>query len=275
MTMISRGVLLAAAFAALQPPASGALAASEPPLTLHYTSRWAGLPAGEIEIRFEDRPGSYRSQIAIWTAGLPRWFTRFRGTAISEGGLSPLGLAAPSRYDATYDLRARKGKRVSVHYRQYGAETVAERGPEDSSEKFLLEPAQRSGVVDPLAALVRMREAIRTGLAQSGSFTIPVFDGKRRFDVVERGMKRGILRLNGATRPVIYLDLALQPVAGFKDNDPEGNPDDTSRAMEAVFSDDAELIPLRLEVTIAWLTAVVELEGRCDQPGSRCKAAFE
>jgi hypothetical protein len=263
---------IAASLAALSSPAT--LAASEP-LTLHYTSRWAGLPAGEIDIKFEDRPGAYRSQIAIWTAGLPRWFTRFRGQAISEGGLSPPGLAAPSRYDATYDLRSRKGKRVSVYYRQDGAATVAERGPEDSSEKFLLEPAQRTDVVDPLAALVQMREAIRTGLAQRGSLTIPVFDGKRRFDVVERSMRRGTLRLNGTTRPVIDLDLALQPVAGFKDNDPEGNPEDTSRAMHAVFSDDAELIPLRLEVTIAWLTAVVEFERRCDEAASPCKAAFE
>jgi len=245
------------------------------PVTLHYTSRWAGLPAGEIEIRLDDRPDSYRSQIAIWTAGLPRWFTRFRGTAISEGGLSPLGMAAPGRYDATYDLRSRKGKRVSMRYRQDGGETVAERGPEDSSEKFLLEPAQRTGVVDPLAALSRMREAVRNGLARRGGFIIPVFDGKRRFDVEERSLTAETHRIAGAERHVLHLDLMLHPIAGFKDNDPEGNPDDSSRALDVYFSDDDALIPLRLEVKIAWLTTVVEYDGRCDQQPSSCKAGFD
>jgi hypothetical protein len=270
--MIPRTALILAAIAGLQSPATRA--ASEP-LTLHYTSRWAGLPAGEIDLKFEDQPGAYRSQISISTAGIPRWFTRFRGRAISEGELSALGLAAPGRYDATYDLRSRKGKRVSLRFERSGDVTVAERGAEDSSDKAPIDTADRTGVVDPLAALVEMRQAIRTGLAQRGSLTIPVYDGKRRFDVVERSMTHGTMRIDGVTHPVVRLDLSLEPVAGFKDNDPEGNPDDSSRALLAVFSDDAELIPLRLEVTIAWLTAVVEFEGRCDQPASTCKAAFQ
>ena len=270
MHIVRRLVPIVTALATLAP----SLTLAEP-VTLHYTSRWAGLPAGEIEIKLDDRPGAYRSQIAIWTAGIPRWFTRFRGTAISEGGLSPLGLAAPGRYDATYDLRSRKGKRISVRYRQDGTKMVAERGPEDSSEKFLLEPAQLTGVVDPLAALSRMREAVRNGLARRGGFTIPVFDGKRRFDVEERGLTAETRDIAGAERRVLHLDLMLHPIAGFKDNDPEGNPDDSSRALDVYFSDDDALIPLRLEVKIAWLTTVVELEGRCDQRPTLCKAAFD
>jgi hypothetical protein len=272
MPMIPRAALIVGAF--LVPQFLASLAASEP-LTLHYASRWAGLPAGDIDLRFEDRPDAYRSQIVIRTAGIPRWFTRFRGRAISEGALSALGLAAPGRYDATYDLRSRKDKRISLRFERSGDATIAERGAEDSGDKAPIAAADRTDVVDPLAALVRMREAIRSGLAQRGSFKIPVYDGKRRFDVVERSMSRETMRVDGEMRPVIHLDLALQPVAGFKDDDPEGNPDDSSRAMQVFFSDDALLIPLRLEVTIAWLTAVVEFEGRCDRPASPCKTAFE
>lgn len=265
--IVATGLLLAGLVAATPSAAT--------PVTVHYTARWAGLPAGDIDLRLDDSADSYRSEIAIRTAGLPRWFTRFRGTAISEGGLSALGLAAPGRYDATYDLRSRKGKRISVRYRPDGADTVAERGPEDSSEKFLLEPAQRTGVVDPLAALSQMREAVRNGLAQRGGFTIPVFDGKRRFDVEERSFTAETRDIAGRERRVLHLDLLLHPIAGFKDSDPEGNPDDSSRALDVYFSDDEALIPLRLEVKIAWLTTVVEFTGRCDIPGASCKAAFD
>jgi len=263
------------AAAALLAALSAAAPVAASPITVHYETRWAGLPAGDIDLRLDDRPDAYRSQIDIRTAGMPRWFTRFRGYAVSEGRRSGIGLADPGRYDATYDLRSRKNKRISMRFVPTESGKLAERGPEDSSEKYLLEPAERTGVVDPLAALTRMREAVRSGLARTPGFKIPVFDGKRRFDVESRGLAPETLSIAGERRKVLHLDLMLRPIAGFKDNDPEGNPDDRSRAMDVYFSDDAALIPLRIEVTIAWLTTVVEYAGSCDGPQSPCKAGFE
>src|SRR5262249_36969720 len=151
---------------------------------------------------------------------LPRWFTRFRGFAISQGGLSPLGLAAPGRYAATYDLRSRKNKRISVRYRHQEGPTVAGRGPEHSSEIFPVDAAQRAGADDQLAARRRMREVVRKGVVRGGGFIMPVFDGKRRFDVEERSLTEEIREIAGAERRVLHLDLMLHPIAGFKDNDP-------------------------------------------------------
>jgi hypothetical protein len=245
------------------------------PLTVHYTTRWAGLPAGEIDMRFDDGPDAYRSQIDIRTAGLPNWLSRFRARAISEGGIAVLGLATPGRYDATYDLRKRKDKRISLRFRQSGEATIAERGPEDSSDKPPIAAGDRTGVVDPLAAFTRMRQAIRSGLAQRGGFKIAVYDGKRRFDVDQRALTAETRLIAGEWRRVLHLDLVLRPIAGFKDNDPEGNPDDSSRALDVFFSDDEALIPLMLEAKVAWLTMVVEYAGRCEGPGSPCKGAFE
>src|ERR1700730_14037536 len=100
MRLIRHTAFLACLFAA-----SPGLAA---PLTVHYTTSWAGLPAGEIDMRFEDGADTYRSQIDTRTAGLPNWLSRFRARAVSEGGFAILGLMTPGSYDATYDLR--KGK---------------------------------------------------------------------------------------------------------------------------------------------------------------------
>jgi hypothetical protein len=260
------------AFLACLLAASPGLAA---PLTVHYTTSWAGLPAGEVDMRFEDGPDTYRSQIDIRTAGLPNWLSRFRARAVSEGGLAVLGLATPGSYDATYDLRKRKNKRISLRFRRSGDETLAERGPEDSSDKPPVAAGDRTGVVDPLAAFTRMRQAIRSGLAQRGGLKIPVYDGKRRFDVDQKALTRETRLIAGEWRRVLHLDLMLRPIAGFKDNDPEGNPDDSSRALDVFFSDDEAIIPLRLEAKVAWLTMVVEFAGRCDGPASPCKAAFE
>lgn len=251
-----------------------ALPTAAEPETLRYVATWAGLPAGEIHLQLAEDANEFRSQIDISTAGLPRWLTRFRARGISEGAVPADGLASPVRYDAAYDLRSRKGKRISMRFVGNGSDTVAERGPEDSSEKYLLPPALLTDVVDPLAALTRMREALRTGLAGRGRFAIPVFDGKRRFDVEERALTSESDRVDGRVVPVLHLSLLLHPIAGFKGDDGEPNPDPKPRGLDLLFSDDGKFTPLRMEVTVAWLTMVVRLAEHCGAP-TPCKVAFE
>ncbi len=266
--------IAAAVLAALLVAIPGACPAAAEPQTLRYVATWAGLPAGEVHLQLAEGTDGFRSQIDISTEGLPRWLTRFRARGISEGIVPAGGLAAPARYDAAYDLRSRKGKRISMRFVGNGSDTVVERGPEDSSEKYLLPPALLTDVVDPLAALTRMREALRIGLAGRGQFAIPVFDGKRRFDVEERAVTRERERIAGKTVPVLHLSLLLHPIAGFKGDDGEPNPDPKPRGLDLLFSDDGTFTPLRMEVTVAWLTMVVELAERCDAPAP-CKVAFE
>jgi len=242
--------------------------------TLRYVATWAGLPAGEVHLQLAEGTSEFRSQIDISTEGVPRWLTRFRARGISEGAVAGDGLAAPARYDAVYDLRSRKGKRISMRFVATGNETVAERGPEDSSERYLLPPPLLTAVVDPLAALTRMREALRTGLAGRGHFVIPVFDGKRRLDVEERAVTRGTEHIGNQIVPVVHLSLLLHPIAGFKGDDGEPNPDPKPRGLDLFFSDDGNFTPLRMEVTVAWLTMVVELAERCGAP-LPCRVTFE
>jgi hypothetical protein len=252
----------------------GSLPAAGEPVTLRYTATWAGLPAAEIHLRLDEGKSDFRSQIDIRTEGAPRWFTRFRARGISEGAVAADGLAAPRRYDATYDLRSRKDKRISMHFLPDGASFVAERGSEDSTEKPQIAIADRTGVVDPLTALSRMREAIRSGLAQRGRFTIPVYDGKRRFDVEQRGLTSETAAIGGVAQPVLHLRLVLLPVAGFKDNDPEGTPDSGPRAMDVLFSDDGNIVPLRMTVQVGWFTMAVSFAQRCGS-AAPCSVAFE
>jgi hypothetical protein len=244
------------------------------PQTLRYVATWAGLPAGEVHLQLAEGTSVFRAQIDISTVGLPRWLTRFRARGISEGAVPVDGLAMPERYDAAYDLRSRKGKRISMRFVGSGGDSVAERGPEDSSEKYLLPPALLTDVVDPLAALTRMREALRSGLAGQGHFAIPVFDGKRRFDVEERAVSHEMTRIGDRVLPVLHLALLLHPIAGFKGDDGEANPDPKPRGLDLLFSDDGGFTPLRMEVTVAWLTMVVELAERCGTMAP-CKVVFE
>jgi uncharacterized protein DUF3108 len=255
-------VALAVALALGRPAAADALAA-------RYTATWAGLPAGEIYLRLDGHGDAYRGDAAIRTEGLPRWFTRFRGRAVGEGRLLGDGSVTPARYDARYDLRKRRNKGLSLRFVPVGGALVAERGPADTSSKPPLPEIDRRNVVDPIAALIAIRHQIRTGaLRRNGRVFVPVYDGSRRFDLegsAEPHAEDGVLRLG----------LQLRPLAGFKGESSEDeNPDEAPRAVRLDLSDDERLIPLRMEVTIAWFTTVVALDHLCTA-ATPCAVDFE
>jgi hypothetical protein len=220
-----------------------------------YVATWAGLPAGEVSMRIEDDGAVYRSRLEMQTEGLPRWLTRFKGTAVSEGRLANDGTAQPLRYDALYDLRKRKNKHNSLRFVRKADGLVAERGPGDTSKKPPIGEGFRRGVVDPLTALVAVRHRIQSGqLGADGRFIVPVYDGSRRFDAEGR-VGRGDGR--------IRVTLLLKPIAGFGDDKPDEDedPEDSPREVLVDFTDDARLLPVRLEVSIGWFPAVVRLAG--------------
>jgi hypothetical protein len=222
-------------------------------LEAHYVATWAGLPAGEVMMRLEDDGALYRGRLDMRTEGLPRWLTRFQGTAVSEGRLAADGTAHPLRYDALYDLRKRKNKLNSLRFVARSGAVVAERGPGDTSKKPPIAEEFRRGVVDPLSALIAVRHRILTGrLGSDGRFVIPVFDGSRRFDA-----EGSVTRRDGR----VHVTLLLKPIAGFREDRPDEDedPEDSPRPVEIEFTDDARLLPVRLEVSIAWLPAVVRL----------------
>jgi hypothetical protein len=235
------------------------------PLVAFYDAFWAGLPAARIRLEFVEGGAHYRDGIAISTLGLPRLVTRFRGTAAAEGRLGPGGLAQPERYDAVYDLRKRRDSRISMRFVGKGSTTVAERGPGDTSRKPPLAEAYRRGAVDPLTAFERIREALRAALYEGrSSFTVPVYDGARRFDL------KGQLLPKSGDNASLQVALTLRPVAGFKgESSDDGDPDSAPRPARLTLTNDARLLPLSVEVPVWSLPLVVRLDRLCT-PRSSC-----
>jgi hypothetical protein len=224
--------------------------------TALYQAHWAGLPAGEIRLTLRDDPAAYRGEIQIRTEGLARLLSRFRGSAVSEGRLAE-PLPAPTRYEASYDLRKAHDRRLSMEFAaRAGGALVAERGPADTSKKPPLAEPYRTNVLDPLSTLAAIRHELRRG--NRGSFTIPVYDGARRFDVRVRVLPK---REGDAA---LHLALTLAPIAGFKgETSDDGDPDTAPRPVALTISDDQRLMPLAMSVSLGYLPLVVELSRWC------------
>ena len=220
-----------------------------------YTASWAGLPAAHIRLTLHEDGGQYRDEIAIGSEGLPRLVTHFRGTAVAEGRFGNSQTPAPNHFDANYDLRKRKDRELRMNFVARDGAVIAERGAGDTSRKPELKEQFRRNVIDPLSAVSAIREGVRRGESQ---FTIPVYDGARRFNAEVR------VRPRDPADPGIHLALLLRAIAGFKgESSDDEDPDDAPRPVSLTLSDDGKLTPLSMTVKIWFLPLTATLERAC------------
>jgi len=195
----------------------------------------------------------------VRTEGLARLLSHFRGTAVADGKLGGNGAPSPVRYTADYDLRKRRNSKLRMVFVARGGAVIAERGPDDTSRKKPLAEEFRRNVLDPLSAMEATITALRRGEA---SFTVPVYDGARRFDAVVRVEPRD------PSKPGLRLAMSLHAIAGFKgESSDDPDPDDSPRSVAVVLSDDAALLPLSLSVPIWFLPLDVTLVRVCAPNG--------
>jgi hypothetical protein len=246
---------LAACAGALWLTVTACPGASAEDISALYEASWAGLPAAHIRLTFHRSGDSYRTEIAVVSEGMPHLVSRFRGTAIAEGKLIAGGWPAPARYEADYDLRKRRDRKLRMLFIARSGAVIAERGPDDTARKRILAEEFRRNVVDPLSTLAAIQAALRRG---ETSFTVPVYDGARRFDTIVKVLPRDP---NG---PGIRLAMTLKAIAGFKgESSDEGDPDDAPRPASLTLSDDAQLLPRAMSVAIWYLPLDVALVRTC------------
>lgn len=220
-----------------------------------YAATWAGLPAAHIRLTLHDGPDGYRDEIAISSEALPHLVTRFRGTGVAEGKFAGETIR-PQRFDADYDLRKRKDRKLRMVFATRDGAVFAERGAADTSRKPPLKEQFRRNVLDPLSVINAIRAAVRRG---ETSFTVPVYDGARRFDAEVRLLPRD------PKQSGVHLSLLLRAIAGFKgDTSEDGDPDDAPRPVSLTLTDDARLMPLAMSVRIWFLPLDATLERVCD-----------
>jgi hypothetical protein len=89
--------------------------------------------------------------------------------------------------------------------------------PKPDPDRVELTEAHRRGIVDPLTALLVPREGDGAPNAAACQRTLPVFDGRRRFDL-KLAFKRidTVKAERGYAGPVVVCAVTFQPVAGHR-----------------------------------------------------------
>jgi hypothetical protein len=228
---------------------------------LVYHATWSGLPAGRIRVVSHITPDTYRIEIATSTEGLPWTLSHFRSTAVVDGKLAAGQRPEPASYLSSYDLRKRKDRQLRMGFVDRSGAVIAERLPGDTSRKPVLAEQFRRNVIDPISTIIAVQAAVRRG---ETNFSVPVYDGARRFDAVGRVLPRD------PSEPGIHLALTLKAIAGFKgESSDDPDPDDAPRPVKLVLADDARLTPLSLTFPIWYLPLEVKLVRACE-PNASC-----
>jgi hypothetical protein len=212
VAMMALGAALSAA-GPLPAGAAGDLGARA--FRLEYGVAIAGFDVVVSDVRFELDEGGYAIDMRSETTGLPGWFTSWTSRLSSEGGRGDGALLDAGVFTSVTDKG--DGPRTLQVSWDEDDQVVVARNPPRRNQRFRLEEyvpvSQLAGTVDPLAALLAVILAAEEGGTCRGR--IPVYDGKRRFDVA-------LSRL--AAEPGeegMLCHIELLPVAGDFDDDRE------------------------------------------------------
>jgi hypothetical protein len=220
---------------------------------------WAGgVRILEAEITMRTEGERYRMDMEAELVGPPSWVEEFSLVSFSEG---TLGEAGPQ--PAIYRIESEEGD--DDHWVQLtfagGFPTVE---ADTNLEKKRREPVtdeQKHGAIDPLTGLLSL--VLQSAAQGSCEGTVPVFDGRRRFDVELSDAGAGEVaksRLNAYEGPTQRCEVSLTPIAGYRYTGA-----DKAQFPESVVLQAAELVPgmpalpVRLDTEIEYGALILHL----------------
>ena len=254
---------------------------------LVYNIMVGGLHMGDAMIGLKETPTGYATEMKVAAKGVAKWVQNFRSDMRGEGlfsGSKPVPAAFTRQWSAgevandlkmTFDPST--GEAVTEE-RYFNPQTDAPIAREDlpwndkGERKEKPVPADlRRGVLDPMAAFIAARGQIMAqGLdgKAAKTFRVPIYDGRRRYDIIGRAEPARDVALGDTRRSVIPVIAKLEPVFGFSPRAQERMKESEGKFL---FSNDARFIPLQLVVGNDLLSGVMNLTADCSVDATRCE----
>jgi hypothetical protein len=190
---------------------------------------------------------------------LSRWSYKASADGRVENGVQ----VSPEEFRSFRNLRKRK-RALNMDYDKAGNVAVKAEPPQSELAANAVAPEFRPNTLDPVSAMVGV---IAAGNTTGCAGTFPVFDGRRRYDVVVTS--NGIDTLQKSSRNMHAGEaekctILLHPVAGFeRDRDEEDffryGVDRTATAWFAKPLAGGPPVPVRIQVDLEWISVVMNL----------------
>jgi len=191
-------------------------AAAQGKLDARYTASLAGVPVGKGAWLVDIGDDQYTAAASGATAGLLRVFATGQGTGASRGFVRG-ELLVPAVYASNITNDKHVEELRIVMSGGVAKELIVDPPTVPNPDRIPLTDAHRKGVVDPLSAgLVRVAGSGDPLSPEICHRTIPVFDGRMRFDL-GLSFKRieKVKADKGYQGPAVVCAVQFSPVAGY------------------------------------------------------------
>lgn len=216
---------------------------------LHYDGHFGGLRVADVTLSLAGGEASYETRMEIDARGVLGWFYTWHGELRASGALAHGRKPEPRSFVRSWEDTSDQGATV-ITYDDSGVAL----GIEDGQPQDQVPPHLRRNVLDPLAALVEMRRLVL--LDRMGPARFPIYDGKRRLDLLAEIGAPKTVDLRGVSVEVVPVRAAIEPQAGFSDRQREGWQAST---LYVLFTDDDRALPVQIRVHSPVGTAVMSL----------------
>jgi hypothetical protein len=192
----------------------GGTACAQGKLDAHYTVTLAGMQIGKGSWVIDIGDDQFSAVASGMTAGLLRVFATGDGSGTSRGNMRGEN-PAPTLFVSTIH----NDKKVEELKIIMSAGTVKDLAVEPPTtphpDRVPLTEAHKRGIVDPLAAgLIRVPGTSDTMTPEACRRTLPVFDGRMRFDLHLSFNRIEKVQVKGYQGPVVVCGVRFVPVAG-------------------------------------------------------------
>lgn len=147
-------------------------AEAAPGIRLRYDVRWGPLRLLTMETTLRVDDATYRTSTRLQTVGLLDTLFPWRAESSTEGVRAPL---RPRHHRSDGRFRG-EVRSVDIAYADDGAVQARVEPPSTEEAREIVPEALRQGTVDPLTATL-------AALDRGCRGTVPVFDGRRRYDL--------------------------------------------------------------------------------------------
>ena len=219
-------------------------------------------------VDIEEGSGSYRIATDMRTRGLADFFIGMKLDSQAVGRLQSGGELLPFRYlnQAKFGRRERS---VLVEPKGDGLFRVETTGREEAEERTPIPAGSLRGAIDPLSAILRASRTVAgTGSCQQ---RVPVFDGRRRYDLVftDEGQRQLTPSSYSAfAGPARLCRVRQERIGGFVKDAHEKELGRESVLWIAAPMRGAPPVPVKLELDTSWGWLTVHLDEISSQSGT-------
>jgi hypothetical protein len=228
------------------------------PVELQYDVYGGGLRLLSIGLTVEQGPDRYRMTASFRTRGLADLFVSM-ATRVETQGIIVDGVPRPMRFLSNGTVRGRQ-RHLSIEFRAR-QEPLVEIDPPDPEKRTPIPPGQLVGAVDTLTGLLQLSRSLAAG--GDCARRVPMFDGRRRFDLVLSDLGTGEMKRSGysfyeGTARVCHV--RQERIGGFVLNDTDTkNRAEEGKAWIASVLPDTLPVPVRIEFDSGWGRSILHL----------------